>query len=75
VTTETERKLQGIAGLIRSASTLLDELLDERQTLIREAHDAGATRPALARASGLSLSRIHQILDKDRAPKAAGKTA
>jgi hypothetical protein len=75
VTTETERKLQGVAGLIRSASTLLDELLDERQTLIREAHDAGTTRPALARASGLSLSRIHQILDKDRAPKAAGKIA
>ena len=75
MTSETERKLQGIAGLIRAASTLLDELLDKRQSLIREAHDAGATRPALAKASGLSLSRVHQILDKDRGPKAASESA
>jgi hypothetical protein len=75
MTSATEGKLRGIAGLIRAASTLLDELLDERQTLVREAHDAGATRPALAKASGLSLSRIHQILDKDRGPKAASKSA
>jgi hypothetical protein len=60
------RKLLQAQRRYAEAETGLDRAREARDAAIREATDAGLTRRALARATGLTAGRIQQIIDAGR---------
>ena len=61
------RREQQIAARLRLATQRLDEAQRERIWAIVEAHQAGLSVRQIATATGLSSSRVHQLLGSDEA--------
>src|SRR5690242_8312389 len=61
------RREQHIAARLRLATERLDEAQRERIWAIVEAHQAGLSVRRIAAATGLSSSRIHQLLGSEEA--------
>src|SRR3954451_14334149 len=61
------RREQQIAARLRLATERLEEAQRERIWAIVEAHQAGLSVRQIAAATGLSSSRVHQLLGSDEA--------
>src|SRR5512140_2344114 len=61
------RREQQVAARLRLATERLDEAQRERIWAIVEAHQAGLSVRQIAAATGLSSSRVHQLLGSDEA--------
>lgn len=64
---ERVRREQRLAARLRLATERLDEAQRERIWAIVEAHQAGLSVRRIAAATGLSSSRVHQLLGSDEA--------
>src|SRR3954449_6708237 len=63
------RREQQVAARLRLATERLDEAQRERIWAIVEAHQSGLSIRQIAAATGLSSSRVHQLLGSDEARK------
>src|SRR3954454_2224946 len=61
------RRERRVAARLRLATERLDEAQRERIWAIVEAHQAGLSVRQIAAATGLSSSRVHQLLGSDKA--------
>src|SRR3977135_3255802 len=61
------RRERQVAARLRLATERLDEAQRERIWPIAEAHQAGLSVRQIAAATGLSSSRVHQLLGSDEA--------
>src|SRR5919107_519218 len=61
------RREQQVVARLRLATERLDEAQRERIWAIVEAHQSGLSVRQIAAATGLSSSRVHQILGSDEA--------
>ena len=61
------RREQQIAARLRLATQRLDDAQRERVWAIVEAHQSGLSIRRIAAATGLSSSRVHQLLGSDEA--------
>src|SRR3954451_17415642 len=61
------RREQQVAARLRLATDRLDEAQRERVWAIVEAHQSGLSVRQIAAATGLSSSRVHQLLSSDEA--------
>src|SRR4051794_20379535 len=61
------RREQQVAARLRLATELLEEALRERIWAIVEAHQSRLSVRQIAAATGLSSSRVHQLLGSDEA--------
>src|SRR5689334_13349738 len=61
------RRDQRFAGRLRLATERLEEARGERIWAIVEAHQSGLSVRQIAAATGLSSSRVHQLLGSDEA--------
>jgi hypothetical protein len=61
------RREQQVAARLRLATERLDEAQSERIWAIVEAHQSGLSVRQIAAATGLSSSRVHQLLGSDEA--------
>ena len=64
---ERMRREQQIATRLRLATRRLDDAQRERVWAIVEAHQSGLSLRQIAAATGLSSSRVHQLLGSDEA--------
>ena len=55
-------QLRAIRDQIRCIDTQREDLIEGRNRLIREAIERGATQEDVARAAGLSQSRVQQVI-------------
>src|SRR3954470_507287 len=69
---ERVRREQQLAARLRLATERLDEAQRERIWAIVEAHQAGLSVRQIAAATGLSSSRVHQLLGSDQAREIPG---
>ena len=64
---ERMRREQQIAARLRLATQRLEEAQRERVWAVVEAHQSGLSIRQIAAATGLSSSRVHQLLGSDEA--------
>jgi DNA-directed RNA polymerase specialized sigma24 family protein len=61
------RREQQLAARLRLATERLEEAQRERTWAVVEAHQSGLSIRRIAAATGLSSSRVHQLLGSDEA--------